>query len=394
MIFQSIAEVLAFDAGEDGGARALQAGSNKGAIRRMLADLEASFPGSPIGRAYRQGKALRGQLDLSTFQPVIVTSDSEGIRYLDRLLGQDWVYETTRTRLALYLARPHVAKHLLEALSTQEKDRTPEGRADGAYWPSGSLGDKLAFPAYGDGDDGSLRPSEFSVTGELVLDERTGQEKWVGGGIDSSPWSALGPPAWLAHPKNGKTRRLLAGQGFTDSDPTPENWQLDDPWRMGQADREEDGWVDMKIVADNDVNWDWKPRPELNTFMAWQTGMDFLQRLERLGECSHRRHDEAKETLAELKKEIKRTLGIKQPGGQFIWNPLVTAELAKAMTDAILAAQSRLDDWASEADKVIVEHLDKEARIKEARLKWRGHDRLSRKKPRRSKVAREAVQAQ
>jgi len=64
------------------------------------------------------------------------------------------------------------------------------------------------------------------------------------------------------------------------------------------------------------------------------------------------------------------------------------------MTDAILAAQSRLDDWASEADKVIVEHLDKEARIKEARLKWRGHDRLSRKKPRRSKVAREAVQAQ
>jgi len=211
--------------------------------------------------------------------------------------------------------------------------------------------------------------------------------------MDSDPWAALGPAAWLAHPRNSKTRRLVAGQEFTDSDPTPGNWQLDDPWRMSQQDQEQDGWVDMKVVADNDVNWDWKPGAELSELMTWQKGMDFLQRLERIGECSHTMPGiRCRFELVRLKKEIKRTLGIRQPNGKYTWRPLVTPALGKKLAITIVDADDRLRVWMYEDELAETEKQTKETRIQEARLKWRGRRKDGRKKPKR--VVRQVRQAQ
>jgi hypothetical protein len=316
------------------------------------------FKGLTFGRV----RGLRAGDRLPNSEAV-VTSDTEGVRYLDRLLSEPWVYEVTKTRLALYLKNSNVQKELLQALGPVVRD------GEGGVWPAGGLDAGLCFPPYGDGGDGSLKPDDFSVTGTPTFDPTTGRDSWSGGSFEEGPWKGQGQAKWLR-----------SGNGTApDSDPTPGNWRLDDPVRFERdATDEEDSWVDMKEPADNDVYWDWKPELPLNESRAWQLGIDYVQRLERLGGCSHQTPGEARDALGETTAELKRRLGLFE--GKFRWHPAVAESLRKAIAEAVQGAQDRISAWLAETEQEAQARAEEAQARRVARLSWRGLDSLGRRK--------------
>lgn len=339
---------------------------------------------------------LAHERGLAELPIVTVDSDTEGVRYLDRLLSEPWVYEVTKTRLALYLGysndvETNAHRDLLQAMGPVLRD------GEGATWPSGGLSDGLSFPPYGDGSDGSLEPSDFSITGTPSYDPATGRDSWNGGSFEEGPWKGQGAPAFLAHPFAGRGAKVRRAEEYTALDPTPGNWRLDDPVRQERGDEDEDGWIDMQVVADNDVEWNWEPARPLTEFTAWQLGLDYVQKLERLGPCSHRTTTEAREALKELigyEKEVRsdaecgtvkvmgeihRRLGLLE-GNKFRWHPLVSESLRKELTSQVSAAQERIAEWENEIEAEGAASTEAEQDRTASRNRWRGLDTLGRRK--------------
>jgi hypothetical protein len=336
------------------------------------------FKGLTFGqvRALRKGDAVfsddpRGEVFLTDGRQgrlTTVTSDTEGVRYLDRLLAEPWLYEQTRTRIALYLKNPAVQRELLQALGPVVRD------SDGGVWPAGALDAGVCFPPYGDGDDGSLKPDDFSITGVPTFDPTTGRDSWNGGQFEEGPWRGQGRALWLRSGHGTSPDRA-------DSDPTPGNWRLDDPVRheRGVDAEDEDAWVDMKEPADNDVEWDWRPEAPLTEFRGWTLGLDYLQQLERTGPCSHQAPGLAAEALDELCDTLKRRMGLLE-NGKFRWHPAIAEKLRTALADAVREARTRVNNWAEDVE-LEARAAEEEATARRVdRLRWRGLDTLGRKK--------------
>lgn len=317
----------------------------------------------------------------------VVGDDTEGVRYLDRLRSEPWLYPETATRLALYLSHPNVRPALAAAFSSRRASgHGPDQELDGAEF------DRLMFPAYGDGDDGSLRPQEFEIS--ALYD--TSADRWCQ------------DKAFLAPLRGDRQSR-------TDDDPTPAGWQLDDPTRLERGYTEPDAWVDMKEPAFNDLERDWLPpatdwraqkdtphgtparlarkpvvvgsagedparwetatvvaprgkgsadRPDFSPD-AWRIAMRYLTLLERVGNAEERtlrdyaartarwvrlaaqhRADEERpcewhDRLARLTADLKRELGVVTASG-FQWREGLPPQLRAELTRAVAAAKERL----------------------------------------------------
>jgi hypothetical protein len=175
-------------------------------------------------------------------------------------MGEPWVYPETSARICLFLVHPCVRSDLELAYSKFVRD------PDGAMWVAGNRLDRLCLPAYGFGDDRrALEPSEFSPLDALLE-------------ADEDPWFTHGPAAWLEVHDDPSPPHLDPDDG----DPTPAGWDLADLWALEHKDRREleggDDWVDLEVVADNDVPFDWAPPDtELRTRTVFSGRRDRLE---------------------------------------------------------------------------------------------------------------------
>lgn len=323
-----------------------------------------------------------------------VLTDFDGVRYLDWLLGflPDWYNgapSELKDRLARYLTHPNLALDRATAFSSQARDDR------GGLWPAGNHYDLLAVPNYGDGDD--LAPSDFTIAETY----------------NTGPWRWHADPTWLAVLRPGQSEYAPA-----DADPPPAEMALASTPPTDDRDEVTDAWVDTARYPEER---DWRPpapvtthRPKTDrspgrvvrchgtrtlkqydrpepvevSFSAWNHGLRLAQSLDALSECrpgfadharrKHRHEElaaedraptEAPESLWDrfnaLKADAKRLLG----DGSGAWHPLVPPQVKKLVTDAVVAAEDRLNDLHAQELQAASAALDIEVKARDIKAR-------------------------
>lgn len=274
--------------------------------RDTLTARDARWHVLTFGNKYN-GATLQ-QIGSGEAEELVGESDGDGIRYLDWLLGQDWVAEYTRTAISKYLSHPTISRRLDLALAAKDQDGEP------------------VLQSVGTSDPYELVPSCFTPSDEF----------------DTSN------TRWLGYRPGGRWVTKIKLSRANDADPTPAHWSTvgnlsDRDNGDDTVEGDDDGWVDFQLFEDDELWQNFQPKPVTlrNERDVWAQAERFATRFDNIAPTDAAHSADYLHTQVAAYNELRReTLATLTEGGQ--WFKLVDAACRKFLSQRILSAKGRL----------------------------------------------------